>query len=139
MSDFVIHDFCLISTHDGLNPTFPGEEPGFDLSQCEKRCSNDPFCKGYTTYTANYNNSAPGFEPIVFSYDACFLFTNSSTSSLCTHSTYNSGTNATFAIGPIDPNALCAGNNEDPALSETYYEGCHIKSEDIQGKFLLLD
>ena len=86
-----------------------------------------------------YNISVLGNHPLVGTYDNCALYTNSSTSALCTHSTNSSGfqvtNNFTIGSGPLDPNAICSVPNE----SENYYGGCHIKTEDVQGKkFLLL-
>ena len=126
----------MVTDNNGFNLSLPGLQPGFDLSQCEKRCSNDPFCKGYTKLTSNYNESVPDSTPIVFSFDTCFLFTNSSTSSFCTHSQdFVPGIgDDNFGIGPLNPNAICSITNEEPALSTNYYEGCHIKTEDVLGK-----
>ena len=45
--------------------------------------------------------------------------------------------NVTYAIGALDPNAICTFPSEADGLGEeNYYEGCHIKTKDVEGKKL---
>ena len=129
VDDCVIHEFCLIT--NGNNPFLPGLEPNFELSQCKDRCSNDPSCKGYSKLTLNY--TIP-IAPYNYSSDSCFLYTTSNASRFCTHNNVvnvQPGNNITFAVGPLDRNAICNGTETSEGdgtimVTDNYYEGCHI-------------
>ena len=115
--------------------TTPGQESGFELSQCKDRCSIDPSCKGYSELTVNYTLPSP---PYSTSFDSCFLFTTSNASSFCSHNLGNDWQitgNISFAVGPLDSNAECNNGTEEntDGVTSNYYDGCHIKIEDIQG------
>ena len=80
--------------------------------------------------------------PYNYSSDSCFLYTTSNASRFCTHNNVVNvipGNNVTFAVGPLDRNAICNGtetNEGDGTLMVTsnYYEGCHIKINEKPGK-----
>ena len=126
ISDNVIHEFCMIATsvdQDLDQTTLPGFEPGFKLSQCKDRCSNDPFCKGFSKFSVSYIN-----------IDGCILYTTYNHSTICTHN-LDGDKGSTIAVGPLDPNTVCTLHQD--TSEHDYYEGCHIKIKDVKGKYCI--
>ena len=143
LSDNVMHEFCVITTtvnEDFGEAMLPGYESHFELSQCKDRCSNDPFCKGFSKFSVSHN-----FE--IFNHDGCMLYTTYNDSAFCTHNLDDSSkstmtgdyfhTEFTLTVGQLDPNTFCAVPQDtlDRSLIDlNYYEGCHIKIKDVNGK-----
>lgn len=111
------HDACLVSTGGDAF------EPGFKISECKERCSNDAACKGYSTETANMAT-----ETSTIRIDNCYLYTTSNATKFCSFNRLKDTNSPPSSVEQIDVKAKC----EDPrallpGVTMEYHEGCHIK------------
>ena len=130
-SDNVIHELCVVSTGTRNNVslpglTIPGYEEGFEINQCQTRCLNDPFCRGYSILTTTWTFPT---DPGTITWDMCFLYTTSNATALCSINLPVNPDDPPKSTGPLDPNAACLESSEDPGMMVDYHDGCHIRMD----------
>ena len=130
VSDNVYHEVCVVSTGIKNNVsvpglTTPGYEEGFEIKQCQTRCLNDTFCRGYSILTTTVSFPV---DPGTITWDMCALYTTSNATTLCSVDFPVNPNDPPRSTGPLDPNAACIPSAA-PGQMDDYHDGCHIRTD----------
>ena len=105
--------------------TTPGYEEGFEIKQCQTRCLNDTFCRGYSILTTTVSFPV---DPGTITWDMCALYTTSNATALCSVDFPVNPNDPPRSTGPLDPNAACVPT-ATPGQMDDYHDGCHIRTD----------
>ena len=97
------------------------------MSDCPKRCLDDPTCKGYSVLSTNMP------PPSNANFDSCFLYTTSNATSACTSNQAKHPNSPSTSVGQLNPFAECSEQADLRGATVQYHGGCLIKTEATQG------